>query len=135
MRLIVTGVLFLLIGLAAVLASDSQIRGAGRAGMASGAVGLLMLGAGLAGGITVESPEPPSPPAADLAAVKARAGALGIPLPDDAALGRVLGHLVKRRKIEAVKILRAATGRDLKDSKQAVDAMEKIIREAHPQGS
>jgi hypothetical protein len=135
MRLMVIGILFLLAGWAALRASDSEIRGPGRAGIAAGAVGLLMLGAGLARGVTVELPEPPPPPPADLAAVKARAGALGLALPEDAVLGRVLGRLVKGRKIEAIRILRVATGRDLKDSKQAVDAMERILREAHPPGS
>jgi hypothetical protein len=41
--------------------------------------------------------------------------------------------LFKGQKIEAIKIYREKTGKDLKDSKDAVDAFEKELRNQNPE--
>jgi hypothetical protein len=44
---------------------------------------------------------------------------------EDSTLRDILRHLAARRKIDAIKILRTATGRGLKDSKELVEAIRK----------
>ena len=109
-------------------AVSPDISSMGYAGVAGGAVGLVLLGAGLAK--PPAAPIPPTlPEAAVLAAVKARAASMGIALPQDEVLGQVVGYILSRKKIVAIKVFREATHSDLKDSKHAVDSISTIVRE------
>jgi hypothetical protein len=132
MRLAPFGFLLACAGVAAVVTSGSVIRvggGMGYAGLAAGAIGLILFGAGLAQSPGETSKIPTLPEPAVLALVKARAGSIGLTLPADDVLGPVIGHILNRKKIEAIRVLRLATGRGLKESKEAVESIARIIQD------
>ena len=60
---------------------------------------------------------------------------MGIALPKDEVLGPVVGYILSRKKIEAIKVFRRATQSDLKDSKHAVDAISMVVREVVSQST
>jgi hypothetical protein len=132
MRLALFGVVLACAGVAMVATSGSVrvVGSMGYAGLAAGAIGLFLLGAGFAQSPGGETPSPPSlPEPAVLALVKARAGSIGLTLPGDDVLGPVIGHILNRKKIEAIRVLRLATGRGLKESKEAVESIARIIQD------
>ena len=47
--------------------------------------------------------------------------------PEGELLETTVGHLLQRRKIQAVKVVRKATSRDLKAAKELVDELERAI--------
>lgn len=50
--------------------------------------------------------------------------------PEGELLETTVGHLLRRRKIQAVKLVREATSRDLKAAKELVDELERAIKRA-----
>jgi len=137
LRLALFGFLLTCGGVAAGIASGAvapDIGGMGYAGIAAGAMGLVLLGAGLAKPPAAPIPSILPEPAV-LASVKARAASMGITLPKDEVLGPVVGHILNRKKMEAIKVLREATHGGLKDSKDAVDSISMVVREVVSQST